>query len=102
LLDTAFINLSFLLPKTRRDFAAAGRRLAWLEKRRAGTYAVNWGQRYRAELVNPIPRGLWQDKPLIGIDYAIARGQGWEGQQEGQAGVGATISGAAEPPMTQD
>jgi hypothetical protein len=41
--------------------------------------------------VNPIPRGLWKDKPLIGIDYAIARGQGWEAV-DAQAGVGATIS----------
>ncbi len=39
-----------------------------------GKYHVNWGGRYFAELVNPIPRGLWQGKPLIGIDYAIARG----------------------------
>jgi hypothetical protein len=43
--------------------------LAWvnsfLDK---GTYAVNWGERYFAELVNPIPCGLWQDKPMIGID----------------------------------
>jgi hypothetical protein len=57
-----------------------------------GGYVINSGSRYWAELVNPIPRGLWQDKPLIGIDYAIARGQLWEGQQEGEAGVGATIS----------
>ena len=39
-----------------------------------GTYRVNWGGRYFAELVNPIPRGLWPGKPLIGLDYAIARG----------------------------
>jgi hypothetical protein len=39
-----------------------------------GKYQVNWGQRYFAELVNPIPRGLWPGKPLIGLDYAIARG----------------------------
>jgi hypothetical protein len=39
-----------------------------------GTYHVNWGERYFAELVNPIPRGLWPGKPLIGLDYAIARG----------------------------
>ena len=39
-----------------------------------GHYRVNWGQRYFAELVNPIPRGLWHNKPLIGLDYAIARG----------------------------
>jgi hypothetical protein len=52
--------------------------LAWINSFiDKGTYAVNWGQRYWAELVNPIPRGLWQGKPLIGIDYAIARGQGW-------------------------
>ncbi len=57
-----------------------------------GTYMVNFGQRYFAELVNPIPRGLWQDKPLIGINYAIARGQGWDAQSQLQAGVGATIS----------
>ncbi|MEJ0090091.1 MAG: hypothetical protein WDM80_10150 [Limisphaerales bacterium] len=25
-------------------------------------------------MVNPIPRGLWRGKPLIGLDYAIARG----------------------------
>jgi hypothetical protein len=55
-----------------------------------GTYHVNWGGRYFAELVNPIPRGLWPGKPLIGIDYAIARGQG--GAEAGSAGVYATIS----------
>ena len=75
--------------------------MARLEKSRAGTYAVNMGQRYFAELVNPIPRGLWQGKPLIGLDYAIARGQGWDAA-DAQAGVGATISGAAEPQMTED
>jgi hypothetical protein len=57
-----------------------------------GTYVINFGSRYWAELVNPIPRGLWPGKPLIGIDCAIARGQGWEDQDEGLAGVGATIS----------
>jgi hypothetical protein len=55
-----------------------------------GTYTVNWGQRYFAELVNPIPRGLWPNKPMIGIDYAIARGQGTDNAR--QAGVYATVS----------
>jgi len=55
-----------------------------------GSYHVNWGGRYFAELVNPIPRGLWHGKPLIGIDYAIARGQG--GADADSAGVHATIS----------
>ena len=40
----------------------------------AGTYQVKWGGDYFAELVNPIPRALWPGKPLIGLDYAIARG----------------------------
>lgn len=39
-----------------------------------GTFKVAWGGNYFAELVNPIPRGLWPGKPLIGLDYAIARG----------------------------
>jgi hypothetical protein len=39
-----------------------------------GTYHVKWGGNYFAELVNPIPRALWPGKPLIGLDYAIARG----------------------------
>jgi hypothetical protein len=55
-----------------------------------GTYQPNWGARYYAELVNPIPRRFWPGKPLIGIDYAIARGQG--GGEASAAGVYATIS----------
>jgi hypothetical protein len=67
--------------------------LSWINKFiDQGTYAVNWGQRYLADLANPIPRGLWPDKPEIGIDYAIARGQLFAGAASGQAGVGATIS----------
>jgi hypothetical protein len=67
--------------------------LGWINRLlENGTLSVNNGYRYFAELVNPIPRVLWRDKPLIGIDYAIARGQGWKDQKAGQAGVGATIS----------
>jgi hypothetical protein len=67
--------------------------LAWINRYiDLGTYQVNNGARYFAELVNPIPRVLWPGKPLIGIDYAIARGQAWAGAKAGQAGVGATIS----------
>jgi hypothetical protein len=62
-----------------------------------GTYNPNWGARYFAELVNPIPRALWHGKPLIGIDYAIARGQGVRSANDansgnGGAGVNATMS----------
>jgi hypothetical protein len=55
-----------------------------------GRYKINWGQRYFAELVNPIPRGLWHGKPLIGLDYAIARGHG--DANDTQGGVNTTIS----------
>jgi hypothetical protein len=55
-----------------------------------GSYSPNWGSRYFADAVNFIPRTIWSGKPLIGIDYAILRGQGAGG--EGQAGVWATIS----------
>ena len=53
-------------------------------------YEPSGGKRYFAEIVNPIPRSLWPDKPMIGIDYAIARGQG--GGSDASAGVHATIS----------
>lgn len=55
-----------------------------------GRYEPNWGQRYFAELVNPVPRGIWAGKPFIGIDYAIARGSSLSGEQD--AGVTTTIS----------
>jgi hypothetical protein len=67
--------------------------LAWINSFiDKGTYVVNNGARYFAELVNPIPRVIWPNKPMIGIDYAIARGQLYEGAGDVQAGVGATIS----------
>lgn len=53
------------------------------------TYNPSWGERYFAELANPIPRSLWPGKPTIGIDYAVARGQALE---ESGEGAGATIS----------
>lgn len=52
-------------------------------------YRPNWGARYLAELLNPIPRALWPDKPMIGIDYSILRGFA---SSRGDAGVRATIS----------
>ena len=57
-----------------------------------GTYKVNWGTRYFAEIVNPIPRVLWPGKPMIGIDYAIARGMGYGEQGAKSGGVAASIS----------
>jgi hypothetical protein len=55
-----------------------------------GTYKPNWGARYFAELVNPIPRAIWHNKPLIGIDYAIARGMSYGTTDS--SGVVATVS----------
>lgn len=55
-----------------------------------GRYSPNFGARYFAELVNPIPRIIWKNKPEIGIDYAIARGQG--GNDAASGGVFATLS----------
>ena len=39
-----------------------------------GTYKPTWGGRYFAEAVNVIPRGLWKNKPLVGVDYALGSG----------------------------
>jgi hypothetical protein len=57
-----------------------------------GSYRPNWGERYFAELVNPIPRVIWPGKPLIGIDYAVARGLTYDDAGDSDAGVGGTVS----------
>ena len=68
--------------------------LCWINALiREDTYKPDWGERYFAELVNPIPRTLWPGKPMIGIDYAAARGQTKEGGYDSDtSGVYATIS----------
>jgi hypothetical protein len=55
-----------------------------------GTLHPSWGGRYFAEAVNFIPRVIWPGKPTIGVDYAIARGQG--GGTASDAGITATVS----------
>jgi hypothetical protein len=59
-------------------------------------YEPTWGKRYFAEAVNFIPRGLWKNKPLVGIDYAIARGfgenRGSVQSELGGGGITASIS----------
>jgi hypothetical protein len=57
-----------------------------------GAYKVNWGTRYFAEVVNPIPRVLWPGKPMIGIDYAIARGMSYGNVDASQGGVACSVS----------
>lgn len=86
---TAFRNQGFNVEKE-SDVHHEGlnmfEELCWINTFiKEGTYEPNWGARYFAELVNPIPRVIWHGKPLIGIDYAIARGQG----QRGGSGAGA-------------
>ncbi len=50
--------------------------LAWIDHfMESGAYRPNFGERYFAELANPIPRAIWKNKPTIGLDYAVARGQ---------------------------
>ncbi|MBO0720553.1 MAG: hypothetical protein J2P41_07015 [Blastocatellia bacterium] len=77
--------------KTHHDGLDMFEELCWINTFiEDGTYTPNWGHRYFAELANPIPRSLWPGKPFIGIDYAIARGQG--GGADDQAGVNASVS----------
>ncbi|MDB4537631.1 oligosaccharide repeat unit polymerase [Akkermansiaceae bacterium] len=64
------------ISKTRHEGLNMLEELAWINHFfENGTYSPNNGGRYFAELVNPIPRGLWKNKPTIGLDYALARGQ---------------------------
>lgn len=57
-----------------------------------GTLKPNWGRRYFAEIVNPIPRGLWAGKPSVGLDYAVARGFASRDTSAGKGGVTASIA----------
>lgn len=67
--------------------------LAWMNSlQNAGEYRPNWGRSYLAEIVNPIPRALWAGKPEVGLDYARARGFGWDQAEGAGAGVAASIS----------
>lgn len=56
-----------------------------------GTLSLAYGMRYLEELANVVPRLLWPNKPLVGIDYSLARGFGdYSGGSD--IGVFATIS----------
>jgi len=62
--------------------------LCWVNSlTRDGIFRPSWGESYLSELVSPIPRGLWPDKPTIGLAYSVARGQ-----LNADMGQGATIS----------
>jgi oligosaccharide repeat unit polymerase len=55
----------------------------------AGLLKLSMGLDYLSELANTIPRAIWPDKPLVGIDYAVLRGFGGA---TNDIGVVATIS----------
>ena len=55
-----------------------------------GAYSPNWGARYLAEMANVVPRTFWANKPLIGFDYAYARG--FQDYSSGGDAVYATVS----------
>lgn len=57
---------------------------------RTGKIEVDYGLRYLTEALNLVPRALWPEKPLLGIDYAIARGFADASAQD--IGVVATVS----------
>ena len=39
-----------------------------------GIFQPDWGRSFLVQLANFIPRALWPNKPMIGIDYAVWRG----------------------------
>ena len=52
-----------------------------------GTLQITYGMDYLAEMANVIPRGIWPEKPLIGIEYAKLRGFGG-----GTSDIGVTVT----------
>lgn len=57
-----------------------------------GTYQINYGERYMGEFLNFIPRAIWKNKPLLGYDYAVARGFTNLNAGYREVGVTATIA----------
>jgi hypothetical protein len=58
-----------------------------------GVMRLSYGGEYLQELMNFIPRAIWPDKPLLGIDYSIARGFGnMFGGAANDTGVVATVA----------
>ena len=90
----AGISLEAASKETHHDGLNMFEELCWINQFiQEGTFKVDWGENYFSEIVNPIPRVLWPNKPMIGIDYAAARGQGaMDFSSNDNAGVFATIS----------
>ena len=92
-ISEAFLGNRFdmaMASSTRHEGFNMFEELAWIIKlTEGGAYSPAWGSSYFANLVNPIPRSLWPDKPTIALDYAVARGLGGG---DSAAGVYATLS----------
>ena len=59
----------------------------------SGLMNIDFGARYVIEFLNFIPRAIWPDKPLLGIEYTLNRGFGTAGTGiTTDIGVVATIS----------
>ena len=52
-----------------------------------GIISISYGNDYLIDILNFIPRGVWADKPFIGLEYAQLRAPG-----SGDSGISATIS----------
>ena len=66
--------------------------LCWINTfQESGSFPSKFGGQYFEEAVNFIPRAFWPNKPLIGIDYAVARGFGTNDPHY-KSGVVATLS----------
>ena len=46
-----------------------------------------YGARYLQEVLNVVPRAIWQSKPLLGIDYSA-----WRGFEGGNTDIGLTAT----------
>ena len=60
-----------------------------IEFLKTGVMHQQWGMNFVSEIANLIPRFVWPNKPLIGIEYTVARGFGGG---ENDIGAFATIS----------
>jgi hypothetical protein len=65
--------------------------LCWMDQfLGSGQYEPNFQEGYLAQVANVIPRAFWLDKPMIGVHYAMLRGQG--GNNNSETGVYASVA----------
>jgi hypothetical protein len=65
--------------------------LCWMDQFiGSGEYQPNFQEGYLAQAANVLPRAFWENKPMIGVHYAMLRGQG--GNNDSATGVYASIA----------